>query len=201
MRLFNGFKAHSVNYAFQTLQLRYSSILRRLQLKKMALGWTFPRSHDASVAGSFRIFHRPKKSNLSFSRDWNSWGSEKSARSVVACVSAEAWQKLIVPKGNEKECALIKRNQGTRLRCFSDWNPRRSARLFPWCRSSKQRINEPIRFTNYIDKATDFGKIRGQLDAKRASVISAAGDIICSGRLLVKEKLSSLCYDRKSFRG
>ncbi len=36
-------------------------------------------------------------------------------------------------------------------------------------------LSEPIRFTNYIDKATDFGKIRGQHDAKRASVISAAG--------------------------
>jgi magnesium chelatase family protein len=85
-------------------------------------------------------------------------------------------QKLIVPKGNEKECALILAKPGhegcgvypaTSLDEVLDY--------FRGVRKLGNALSEPIRFTNYIDKATDFGTIRGQQEAKRASVISAAG--------------------------
>ncbi len=85
-------------------------------------------------------------------------------------------QKLIVPKGNEKECALILAKPGHEgcgvypvdaLEEVLDY--------FRGSRKLSNALSEPIRFTNYLDKATDFGKIRGQQQAKKASIISAAG--------------------------
>ncbi|XZE19450.1 YifB family Mg chelatase-like AAA ATPase [Pirellulaceae bacterium SH449] len=46
---------------------------------------------------------------------------------------------------------------------------------FRGVRRLNNALSEPIRFSSYIDRATDFGKIRGQQQAKRAAVISAAG--------------------------
>ncbi len=85
-------------------------------------------------------------------------------------------QKLIVPKGNEKECALILAKPGHEgCGVFPTETLDEVLDYFRGVGRLSNALSEPIRFTNYIDKATDFGKIRGQVDAKRASVISAAG--------------------------
>jgi magnesium chelatase family protein len=85
-------------------------------------------------------------------------------------------QKLIVPKGNEKECALILAKPGHEgCGVYPAETLDEVIDYFRGVGRLDNALSEPIRFTNYIDKATDFGRIRGQLDAKRASVISAAG--------------------------
>jgi magnesium chelatase family protein len=85
-------------------------------------------------------------------------------------------QKLIVPKGNEKECALILAKPGhDGCGVFPAETVDEVLDYFRGVGRLSNALSEPIRFTNYIDKAIDFGKIRGQHDAKRASVISAAG--------------------------
>jgi magnesium chelatase family protein len=85
-------------------------------------------------------------------------------------------QKLIVPKGNEKECALILAKPGHEgCGVYPVETLEEVLNYFRGAGKLNNALSEPIRFANYIDKATDFGKIRGQQEAKRASVISAAG--------------------------
>jgi magnesium chelatase family protein len=96
------------------------------------------------------------------------------ALSLAFC--AKPGQSLIVPKGNEKECALILAKPGHEgcavypastleeiLECF------RGKSMLP------NALQEKISFESVINKPIDFGRIRGQEQAKRAAVISAAG--------------------------
>lgn len=85
-------------------------------------------------------------------------------------------QRLIVPKGNEKECALILAKPGHEgCGVYPAETLNEILEYFRGSGRLNNALSEPIRFTNYIDKATDFGRIRGQQEAKRAAVISAAG--------------------------
>jgi magnesium chelatase family protein len=93
----------------------------------------------------------------------------------IAC-QAKPGQTLIVPAGNEKECALILAKPG-----HEGCSVCPAARLeevlqfFSGQAKLPNALREPIRFESVIQKPIDFGKIRGQEQAKRAAVISAAG--------------------------
>lgn len=89
---------------------------------------------------------------------------------------AKPGQTLIVPAGNEKECALILAKPG-----HEGCSVCPAARLedvlqfFRGAARLPNALRDPIRFESFIEKPIDFGKIRGQELAKRAAVVSAAG--------------------------
>lgn len=85
-------------------------------------------------------------------------------------------QKLIVPKGNEKECALILAKPGHEgCGVFPAETLDEVLDYFRGVGKLPNALSQPIQFSNYIEKAPDFGHIRGQSEAKRAALISAAG--------------------------
>ena len=85
-------------------------------------------------------------------------------------------QKLIVPKGNEKECALILAKPGHEgCGVYPAETLDEVLDYFRGTGTLSNALSQPIQFSNYIEKAPDFGKIRGQKQAKRAAIISAAG--------------------------
>lgn len=89
---------------------------------------------------------------------------------------AKPGQKLIVPAGNEKECALILAKPGHEgcgvypVGLLED-----VLQFFLGKKVLDNALNQTIKFDNHIPSATDFGLVRGQDCAKRAAVISAAG--------------------------
>jgi magnesium chelatase family protein len=85
-------------------------------------------------------------------------------------------QKIIAPKGNEKECALILAKPGHEgCGVYPADSLDDVLDYFRGVSRLNNALSEPIRFANYIDRATDFGMIKGQVEAKKAAVISAAG--------------------------
>lgn len=85
-------------------------------------------------------------------------------------------QKLIVPSGNEKEAALILAKPGhegcgvypvSQLADVIDF--------FRGTRKLENALKQKIVFESVIEKSVDFGKIRGQAEAKEAAVLAAAG--------------------------
>jgi len=90
--------------------------------------------------------------------------------------NANPGQKLIVPKGNEKECALILAKPGHEgCGVFPAPDLKTVIRFFAGKTTIPNALQEPIKFENAIPKSVDFGKIKGQKLAKRAATISAAG--------------------------
>lgn len=85
-------------------------------------------------------------------------------------------QRLIVPTGNEKECALILARPGHEgcgvhpVGLLSD-----AIEFFNGKRTLPDVRKQPVKFEDVIPRAVDFGLIRGQARAKRAAIISAAG--------------------------
>ncbi|WP_419580136.1 YifB family Mg chelatase-like AAA ATPase [Stieleria magnilauensis] len=89
---------------------------------------------------------------------------------------AQTGQSLIVPGGNEKECALILAKPGHEgCGVYPADTLEEVLEFFRGKSKLRNALREPIRFQPVIDKPVDFGKIRGQEEAKRAAVISAAG--------------------------
>ena len=89
---------------------------------------------------------------------------------------AKPGQKLIVPAGNEKECALILAKPGHEgCGVFPVSLLEEVIEFFAGNRTLDNALNEPINFDNAVDRALDFGRIKGQSKAKRAAVIAAAG--------------------------
>jgi magnesium chelatase family protein len=89
---------------------------------------------------------------------------------------AKPGQSLIVPAGNEKECALILAKPGhENCGVFPATTLDEVLEFFRGKGKLKNALREPITFEPLIEKAIDFGKIRGQKEAKRAAVIAAAG--------------------------
>jgi len=89
---------------------------------------------------------------------------------------AKPGQALIVPSGNEKECALILAKPGHEgCRVFPVSMLSEVIEFFNGKRILDNALREGIRFEPAIDKAVDFGRIRGQKAARDAAVISAAG--------------------------
>jgi magnesium chelatase family protein len=93
----------------------------------------------------------------------------------IAC-QAKPGQTLIVPAGNEKECALILAkpgHEGCSVCPAAELND--VLQFFRGVGKLPNALRDPIKFESFLEKPIDFGKIRGQQLAKRAAVISAAG--------------------------
>lgn len=89
---------------------------------------------------------------------------------------AKPGQALIVPTGNEKECALILAKPGHEdCRVFSVSTLDEVVEFFQGRRRLENSLRTTIRFESAIPQAVDFGRIRGQSLAKEAAIISAAG--------------------------
>ncbi|QEG23773.1 YifB family Mg chelatase-like AAA ATPase [Mariniblastus fucicola] len=89
---------------------------------------------------------------------------------------AKPGQSLIVPKGNERECALILAKSGHEgCSIYPVETLDEVIEFFHGRKKLKNALNEKLSFENAIEKAPDFGRIRGQEKAKRAAEICAAG--------------------------
>lgn len=89
---------------------------------------------------------------------------------------AKPGQSLIVPAGNEKECALILAKPGHEgCRVFAVSTLEEVVDFFAGKRKLENALRQEIRFEPVISKAIDFGAIRGQENAKEAGIIAAAG--------------------------
>jgi len=89
---------------------------------------------------------------------------------------AKAGQTLIVPAGNEKECALILAapgHDGCRVCAVSTLEE--VVEFFQGKRKLENALRQEIRFEPVISKGVDFAAIRGQDKAKEAAIIAAAG--------------------------
>lgn len=96
------------------------------------------------------------------------------ALSLAFC--AKPGQALIVPKGNEKECALILAKPGHEG--CAVYPVARLEEVLEYFRGESMLSNalqQRIEFEPVIDRPIDFGRIRGQERAKRATTICAAG--------------------------
>lgn len=89
---------------------------------------------------------------------------------------AKPGQSLIVPAGNEKECALILAKPGHEgCRVFPVSTLDEVTEFFKGRRKLDNALRQEIKFEGAIPKCVDFGRIRGQDRAKEAALISAAG--------------------------
>lgn len=96
------------------------------------------------------------------------------ALSLAFC--AKPGQSLIIPRGNEKECALILAKPGHKgCGVFPAKTLEEVVEFFRGNAKIPNALRERIEFDPVVDKPIDFGRIRGQKEAKRAAVISAAG--------------------------
>jgi magnesium chelatase family protein len=83
---------------------------------------------------------------------------------------------LIVPAGNEKECALILAKPGhEKCGIYAISSLEEIIEYFQGRRKLENALKEGIKFDSHIPRATDFGVIRGQKRAKEAACIAAAG--------------------------
>lgn len=90
--------------------------------------------------------------------------------------AAKPGQQLIVPAGNEKECALILAKPGHQgCGVYAVSLLEEVIEFFSGRRRLDNALKQEIRFEGAIEKAVDFGRIRGQADAQEAALISAAG--------------------------
>lgn len=89
---------------------------------------------------------------------------------------AKPGQSLIVPSGNEKECALILAKPGHEgCKVFAVSGLDEVIGFFRGKQKLENALRSDIKFENHIPKCVDFGKIRGQELAKEAAIIAAAG--------------------------
>jgi len=89
---------------------------------------------------------------------------------------AKPGQSLIVPAGNEKECALILAKPGHEgCGVYPVGTLEEVIGFFRGGRQLDNALREKIRFEPAIPKTVDFGRIKGQKAAREAALISAAG--------------------------
>lgn len=89
---------------------------------------------------------------------------------------ASPGQKLIVPSGNEKEAALILAKPGHEgCGVYPVAELADVIEFFRGAKKLENALKQKIVFESVVEKAVDFGKIRGQADAKDAAVLAAAG--------------------------
>jgi magnesium chelatase family protein len=89
---------------------------------------------------------------------------------------AKPGQSLIVPSGNEKECALILAKPGHEgCGVYPVGMLEEVINFFKGKGRLENALKEKIVFEPAFDKSVDFGRIRGQALAREAAVISAAG--------------------------
>jgi magnesium chelatase family protein len=89
---------------------------------------------------------------------------------------AKPGQNLIVPYGNEKECALILAKPGHEgCKVLPVTSLEEVIEFFKGERKLENALKDGIQFENAIPKCVDFGRIRGQSKAKEAALIASAG--------------------------
>ncbi|MGO9596579.1 MAG: YifB family Mg chelatase-like AAA ATPase [Isosphaeraceae bacterium] len=94
--------------------------------------------------------------------------------SIAYC--AKPGQRLIVPYGNEKECALILAKKGHEgCGIYPAATLEEVISYFNGTGRLDNALRQGIHFDNLIPRAIDLGKIRGQHRAKEAACIAAAG--------------------------
>lgn len=89
---------------------------------------------------------------------------------------AQAGNTIVVPKGNEKECCLVRGLPGhetTRIAVAEELDE--VLRFMKGQYKLRNAMAETPRFQNVVNEPTDFSTIRGQDRAKRALLIAAAG--------------------------
>lgn len=85
-------------------------------------------------------------------------------------------QQMIVPAGNEKECALILAKAGHEgCGVYPVSKLHEVISFFKGELRLEDARKNGIKFEEAVEKAPDFGRIKGQANAKRAATISAAG--------------------------
>ncbi len=90
--------------------------------------------------------------------------------------AAKPGQALIVPTGNEKECALILAKSGYEgCRVYPVSTLDEVVEFFQGKRKLENALRNKIDFEQVIPKGLDFGAIKGQETAKEAAIIAAAG--------------------------
>ncbi|HZZ28454.1 MAG TPA: YifB family Mg chelatase-like AAA ATPase [Pirellulales bacterium] len=90
--------------------------------------------------------------------------------------TAKPGQSLIVPTGNEKECALILAKPGyDGCNVYPVSTLDEVIQFFQHKRPLENALQGGVTFQDYIPKAVDFGQILGQEKAKEAACIAAAG--------------------------
>ena len=95
---------------------------------------------------------------------------------LAIAFTAKPGQSLIIPSGNEKECALILAKPGHEgCGVYPVSLLEEVIEFFRGQRKLENALRERITFDEVIPKCVDFGKIRGQDRAKRAALIAAAG--------------------------
>lgn len=96
------------------------------------------------------------------------------ALSIAYC--SKPGQQMIVPSGNEKECALILAKAGHEG--CGVYPVSKLHEVISFFKGELRLIDarkNGIRFEEAVEQAPDFGRIKGQARAKRAATISAAG--------------------------
>jgi magnesium chelatase family protein len=89
---------------------------------------------------------------------------------------ARPGQKLVVPAGNEKEAALILAKPGHEgCGVYPVSQLSEVIEFFLGTRKLENALKQKLVFESVVDKAIDFGKIRGQTEAKEAALLAAAG--------------------------
>ncbi len=89
---------------------------------------------------------------------------------------ARPGQKLVVPSGNEKEAALILAKPGHEgCGVYPVSQLEDVIEFFRGNTKLDNALKQKIVFESVVEKAVDFGKIRGQAEAKEAAVLAAAG--------------------------
>lgn len=90
--------------------------------------------------------------------------------------NAKPGQVLIVPSGNEKECALIMGKPGHEgCRVCPVSRMEEVVAFFNGKGTLKDALEDKIEFESVIPKSIDFSKIKGQAQAKDGAIIAAAG--------------------------
>jgi magnesium chelatase family protein len=85
-------------------------------------------------------------------------------------------QSLIVPAGNEKECALILMKPGhDGCGVFAVSTLDEVIGFFSGKRTLDNALREKVTFEPAFESALDFGRIKGQKAAREAAIIWAAG--------------------------
>ena len=96
------------------------------------------------------------------------------ALSLAFC--AKPGQALIVPAGNEKECALILAKPGHEgCKVCPVATLEEVVEFFQGKRKLENALKQTIQFESFLPKGPDFGVIKGQVHAKEGAYIAAAG--------------------------
>lgn len=104
-------------------------------------------------------------------------GDVRRVRGALAMAfAAKPGQLLLVPRDNERECALVTANPDHKgCKVASVAHLREVIEFFKGTRKLNNVLSQPLSFEPVIQKAADFAHVKGQELAKEACTIAAAG--------------------------